>query len=302
VLAAAPAWNYLEGVARLDARIADNVPGRFFVDDSCIDCDACRQLAPSVFARSDRQGQSFVAAQPDEPGTVARALMALVACPTASIGATPKLDLAAAVAAFPERVDGNVYYLGFHSPDSYGAASYLIVRSEGNVVVDSPRAARPLLARLALLGGVRTMFLSHRDDVADHAVFARRFGCERVLHAADGGRALAVERCLDGDAPIALAADLVAIPVPGHTRGSMALLHRDVLFTGDHLWWDNELGRLDAGRDVCWYSWPEQLRSLSRLRDYDFRWVLPGHGRRFAASSTTAMRRELERMLAALGA
>jgi glyoxylase-like metal-dependent hydrolase (beta-lactamase superfamily II) len=90
------------------------------------------------------------------------------------------------------------------------------------------------------------------------------------------------------------------IPVPGHTRGSIALLHGGVLFTGDHLWWDEELGRLDAGRDVCWYSWTEQLRSLRRLRDYAFHTILPGHGRRFVAESPAHMQRELERMLAAL--
>ena len=30
--------------------VAENVPGDFFVDETCIDCDACRQLAPEVFA------------------------------------------------------------------------------------------------------------------------------------------------------------------------------------------------------------------------------------------------------------
>ena len=29
------------------------------------------------------------------------------------------------------------------------------------------------------------------------------------------------------------------IPVPGHTRGSAALLHGSTLFTGDHLWADD---------------------------------------------------------------
>ena len=37
--------------------------------------------------------------------------------------------------AFPERLDDNVYFCGYASPDSYGAASYLIVRPEGNVLI-----------------------------------------------------------------------------------------------------------------------------------------------------------------------
>jgi len=153
------------------------------------------------------------------------------------------------------------------------------------------------LARLAALGGVAQLVLTHRDDVADHAQLTRRFGCTRVMHAADVGR-LPIERRVDGTEPIALADDLLLIPVPGHTRGSIALLHDGVLFTGDHLWWDEELGRLDAGRDVCWYSWTEQLQSLKRLLQYSFHTILPGHGRRFAAKSPEHMRHELERMLA----
>jgi glyoxylase-like metal-dependent hydrolase (beta-lactamase superfamily II)/ferredoxin len=287
-------------MAHLERRLPENAPGRFFVDDSCIDCDTCRQLAPAVFARSDARAQSIVAAQPRDDADEARARLALVACPTASIGARPKPDLAAAVAAFPLAVEGEVYYCGFHSAASYGAASYLIVRPDGNVLVDSPRAARPLVERIAALGGVRTMFLTHRDDVADHDVFARRFGCTRVMHGADAGR-LTIERRLDGNEPIALDDELTAIPVPGHTRGSTALLYRGLLFSGDHLWWDEELGRLDCGRDVCWYSWAEQRRSLARLTAHAFHHVLPGHGRRFRAPSATAMQAELRRTIAALG-
>src|SRR5262249_55506183 len=29
--------------------VSQNVPGEFFVDTTCIDCDTCRQLAPTVF-------------------------------------------------------------------------------------------------------------------------------------------------------------------------------------------------------------------------------------------------------------
>jgi ferredoxin len=43
-------------------RVAENVPGDFFVDASCIDCDACRQIAPSVFREA--AATSSVKAQP----------------------------------------------------------------------------------------------------------------------------------------------------------------------------------------------------------------------------------------------
>jgi glyoxylase-like metal-dependent hydrolase (beta-lactamase superfamily II)/ferredoxin len=284
-------------VARVAQRLPENAPGAFFVDDSCIDCDACRQIAPATFARSRRLGQSIVAAQPASVAAETRARMAVVACPTASIGSSPKRPVGDAVAAFPERIEDEVYYCGWHAEASYGAASYLIVRPRGNVLVDSPRAARPLFERLDALGGVRTMVLTHRDDVADHAAFARRFGCERIMHAADAGR-LPVERRLTGADPIVLDDELTVVPVPGHTRGSIALLYRDkFLFTGDHLWWDEDDERLDMGRDVCWYDWPEQLRSLEKLRAYRFEWVLPGHGRRWRAPSADAMQRALAHTL-----
>jgi len=65
------------------ARLPDNAPGDFYVDSSCIDCDTCRRVAPSVF--EEGSGHSFVGAQPLDDAGRRRALMALVACPTASI-------------------------------------------------------------------------------------------------------------------------------------------------------------------------------------------------------------------------
>ncbi len=144
------------------------------------------------------------------------------------------------------------------------------------------------------------MFLTHRDDVADHAAFHERFGCERILHRADLGHdTRGVEHVLDGEEPVALADDLTAVPVPGHTRGSTVLQHGAHLFTGDHLWADEDApGELDAGRGVCWYSWPAQIRSMERLRARSFTQVFPGHGRRFSASDPAAMRAALDRLIA----
>jgi glyoxylase-like metal-dependent hydrolase (beta-lactamase superfamily II) len=206
------------------------------------------------------------------------------------------------VAAFPELLDeqAQIYFCGFTAESSFGATSYLVRRPEGNVLVDSPRAAGPLLRRLEELGGVRWMFLTHRDDVADHRRFRERFGCERILHARDVGAGTRdVERKLQGEAPQRLADDLVAIPVPGHTAGSAVLLYRErILFTGDHLMGTEDGTALEAGRDVCWYSWPEQIRSMERLLDHRFEWVLPGHGGRYRAASSSAMRQELKTLLA----
>jgi glyoxylase-like metal-dependent hydrolase (beta-lactamase superfamily II) len=67
------------------------------------------------------------------------------------------------------------------------------------------------------------------------------------------------------------------------------------LFTGDHLWSDGE-GRLEMGRSVSWYSWPEQKKSLRKLLDYRFEWVLPGHGRSLHLPAAR-MREQIESLL-----
>ncbi len=255
-------------------------------------------IAPEIYGRFDAAGQTIVFRQPEAAELRHRAAMALVACPTASIGTSSKADVGPAAASFPERIVGDVYYCGYASESSFGAASYLIVRPNGNVLIDSPRAARPLLDRLEALGGVRTMILTHKDDVADHEAIHRAFGCERVIHASDVDAGTSgVERQLHGREPARLDAELTVIPVPGHTRGSVALLYKDeVLFSGDHVRYEGLLQRLHASPSVCWYSWAEQTRSMELLAEYAFEWVLPGHGRRWHAPSREAMREAVRRL------
>lgn len=261
-------------------RLATNVDGDFYVDASCIDCDTCRWMAPATFDRQDEQ--SRVHRQPDNDVDRTRAQMALIACPTSSIHTVTRHDLLPAVRAFPDPIADGVYHCGFHSEKSFGAASYLIVRPQGNVMIDSPRFAAPLVRRIEELGGIHTLFLTHCDDVADHQHFRDRFGCERILHRADqrtGTRD--VERVIDGDQPIALADDLLLLPTPGHTEGSVCLLYRDeFLFTGDHLAYSESRQGLYAFRGACWYDWYILGESMLRLQQYRFSWVLPGHGQR----------------------
>lgn len=154
------------------------------------------------------------------------------------------------------------------------------------------------MKNLETLGGVAMLVLSHQDDVADHAAYRARFGCERIMHQRDGLTGL--ERLVEGDEPIPLADDLLLIPTPGHTAGSACLLYRDFLFTGDHLWWNPGKGRLSASRTYNWHSWEQQLASLEKLLAFDFTWVLPGHGSIHRAESPTAMKAELERAITIL--
>ena len=286
-------------MAQLDRRLPQNVEGGFFVDNTCIDCDACRQIAPETFR--DHGDQSSVFHQPSSPAQIRRAMMALIACPTGSIGAPREMDRRPGIRAFPDPIAENVFFCGFTSESSFGAWSYLIQRDAsagGNVLVDSPRFAAPLIERIGAMGGASTLFLTHRDDVADHAKLAARFGCRRFLRVEDGASRLGVEEPWSGDEPRTIGPDLVAIPTPGHTRGHAVLLYRDrYLFTGDHLAWSPERRNVTAFRRACWYSWTEQIRSVTRLLDFSFEWVLPGHGRIHRAS-TREMHASLESCIA----
>jgi glyoxylase-like metal-dependent hydrolase (beta-lactamase superfamily II)/ferredoxin len=281
-------------MADLNLKLPENAPGELFVDETCIDCDTCRELAPETFG-SRRDGKSFVRGQPQGDREWTRALQAVVSCPTASIGAERSAKKAASE--LPVELAPGVFRCGYSSEDSYGAQSYFLQRPDGNVLVDSPRAAAPLLKRLQDLGGVRKMFLTHRDDVADHAAFRERFGCERIIHR-DDDLTVGAEVLLDDD-PRELGKGLLAIPVPGHTRGSCVLLVDDRwLFTGDHLWGD--AGSLEMGRNVCWYSWPEQKKSLRKLLEYRFEHVLPGHGRSLRLVAA-AMHAQVQALISRIG-
>jgi len=274
-------------MAHLSQRRPENVEGDFYVDTTCIDCDTCRWMAPEVFVAVG--DQSAVQHQPATSVERLRAMQALLSCPTASIGTVAKpTDVQQVQASLPIPVVESVYHCGYHAEASFGAASYLIQRPDGNVLVDSPRFVPPLVKQLEAMGGVRYLYLTHRDDVADHQKFHDHFGCDRILHIDDISRGTqAVEMQLPGQAPIQLAPDLLIIPVPGHTKGHTVLLYHSILFTGDHLAWSPDLQHLFAFRRACWYSWPHLVRSMQKLAAYSFEWVLPGHGQRYHADAAT---------------
>ena len=55
------------GMANKDDRYAENVPGKFYVDTQCIDCDVCRVTAPANFTRQEDKGFSYVMKQAETP-------------------------------------------------------------------------------------------------------------------------------------------------------------------------------------------------------------------------------------------
>jgi len=73
-------------MADKNLKLPENVPGAFYVDESCIDCDMCRTTAPDFFRRHDETGFTVVYRQPTSSAEMEKAEEALRDCPTESIG------------------------------------------------------------------------------------------------------------------------------------------------------------------------------------------------------------------------
>ena len=62
---------------------------------------------------------------------------------------------------------------------------------------------------------------------------------------------------------------------PGHTDSQLSFRLGDLLVSGDNIYRDGCVGAIDAhhGSDL-----PSFIRSLTRIRDSDVKWLLPSHG------------------------
>lgn len=253
-----------------------SAPGEWYVDTACIDCGASRHVAPDLIVEQD--GMSVFARQPATAEETLAAWRAVLVCPTASVRSETKQPRPGTTI-FPERMTEGVWRCGFNARSSFGAHSYFVARPAGNLLIDSPRHAKELVEWFAHAGGIAHILLTHRDDVADAGKYAERFGARVWIHRDDRSAAPYATDIIEGESSRTVAPGLVAIPVPGHTRGSVVYLLDDrVLFAGDSLAWSMREQDLVAFRDACWYSWTALTASLGKLVDHRFEWLLPGHG------------------------
>ena len=99
-------------MADLHAILPGNVAGNFFVDDTCIDCDLCRQIAPESFRLEDEQ--SVVYRQPEGDSEVRAVEMSILTCPTGSIGTREKTDFREARRSIPKSSKTTSIFAGLH--------------------------------------------------------------------------------------------------------------------------------------------------------------------------------------------
>ncbi|MCU0269235.1 MAG: MBL fold metallo-hydrolase [Acidimicrobiales bacterium] len=287
-------------MARPDQRHPDNVEGDWFVDTRCIECDAARHYAPGLIG--SRHGLSVVQRQPETAEEDAAMWRAALCCPTQSIGTISRRRAPEGV--FPWELADGIHLCGYNDPSSYGAHSYLAVRPEGNLLVDSPRFTRRLAEPVDALGGVDHVLLTHRDDVADAERWAERYGARVWIHAEERSAAPFATDLVEGDEPVEVRPGLRIVPAPGHTRGHVVFHLEDrYLFTGDTLHWNHRRGELDVFPNQTWYSWEVLTATMARLGELRVDWVLPGHGKwgRVGAQAYREQLASLATGMAALG-
>ncbi len=68
----------------LPTKLPENVPGRFYVTDDCLACEACQDAAPNHFRYSE-QGLSYVFRQPTTPEEVKQCEEAVDGCPMEAV-------------------------------------------------------------------------------------------------------------------------------------------------------------------------------------------------------------------------
>lgn len=73
-------------MAFFEDKLRDNVPGKYYVDGQCIDCDVCRDTAPANFRRNDHNGYSYLYKQPETDDEFEVCEEAMNACPVEAIG------------------------------------------------------------------------------------------------------------------------------------------------------------------------------------------------------------------------
>ncbi len=165
--------------------------------------------------------------------------------------------------------------------DTLGGTSYLIVRNEGNILIDCPALDQTNQNFLGAHGGLRWLFLTHRGAIGKTAEIQQTFGCEVLIQEQEAyllpGLTLTTFR-----QKFTLDASTQVIWTPGHSPGSSCLYYSElggILFSGRHLV-PNQQGEPVPLRTAKTFHWPRQINSLQllleRFTPETLRYICPG--------------------------
>lgn len=74
-------------MANKEDKWEENAPGKFFVDKTCIACDACVIAAPDNFKMNEDDGHAYLSKQPSSGTEEEQCREAMEGCPVEAIGA-----------------------------------------------------------------------------------------------------------------------------------------------------------------------------------------------------------------------
>ncbi|MEA5554306.1 MBL fold metallo-hydrolase [Anabaena cylindrica UHCC 0172] len=159
--------------------------------------------------------------------------------------------------------------------DTLGGTSYLIVRNEGNILIDCPSLEQINQNFWECLGqttqtqkGVSWLFITHRGAIGKTAEIQQALDCEILIQEQEAYLLPGLNVTTFGQ-EFTLDTTTQVIWTPGHSPGSSCLYYREfggVLFSGRHLV-PNLQGEPVPLRTAKTFHWPRQLKSVQTLRD-----------------------------------
>lgn len=189
----------------------------------------------------------------------------------------------------PPRVVLETIFAFTPNRDTLGGTAYLIVRKDGNILIDCPAFDANLLNFLHEQGGVRYLFITHRSAIAKTANLQSQLGCEVVINQQEAYLIPEI-KVTTFQSELALSPEIQAIWTPGHTPGSSCLYYSEfggILFTGRHILPD-QTGKPLPLRTAKTFHWPRQINSVCALRDKftptTLKYICPGANTGFLRS------------------
>jgi glyoxylase-like metal-dependent hydrolase (beta-lactamase superfamily II) len=169
-------------------------------------------------------------------------------------------------------------------------------------MVDTPAATPRAIQAVRAVGGLRYLFLSHRDEIGEIGELHPATGGAVIMHRSEADLVpCGVDLVFDTDFEVE--PGVTVIHTPGHSPGSSCLLvERDdlrILFTGDHIL--RRRADQPAPLKFPWtWDWEAQRASARRLLELEFDYIVPSHAEQLEKGYFADARALLERSLAGL--
>ncbi|MEA5594549.1 MBL fold metallo-hydrolase [Rivularia sp. UHCC 0363] len=152
--------------------------------------------------------------------------------------------------------------------DTLGGTAYLIVRNEGNILIDCPAWDKNNQDFLESNGGVRWLFISHRGAIGKSAEIQKNLGCEILIQEQEAYLLPKLSVTAIGE-KLTIDSTSQIIWTPGHSPGSSCFYYNcegGILFSGRHLV-PNREGEPAPLRTSKTFHWLRQIKSIKSLLD-----------------------------------